>query len=250
MLPKKHRVRVGYLSDTGLKRHLNEDSLYVDEHIGLFLVADGMGGHNAGEVASSIAVEVISSLVEDGLNSGEDHIALIRHAILKANYAILEKSRTNVAWSGMGTTILVAMFGDDNLLLAHVGDSRAYSVGNRHIRQLTEDHTFVAEWLRQGLINRQQARTHHQRHGLTQALGVSLELDPDIQTLPWEYKQCLLLCSDGLTEMIEDEEILAITNSSANPQQACVKLVSAANQKGGVDNITVILVCPDKQTEI
>lgn len=247
MNARKTGFKVGYLTDSGLKRPLNEDSFYVSEDIGLFIVADGMGGHNAGEVASSTAVEAVSSFVSRRLNSEKDPIQLVRQAISRANQTILEKSLNNTAWSEMGTTILIALFLDHGLVLGHVGDSRAYSIGKGFIKQLTEDHTFVAEWLRQGLINRQQARTHHQRHGLTEALGVARELDPDIAIRSWEYTECLLLCSDGLTEMIEDEEILGIVDSSNDPQDACANLVAAANQRGGLDNITVILVCPDEQ---
>ncbi|MGA8833262.1 MAG: SpoIIE family protein phosphatase, partial [Desulfomonilaceae bacterium] len=133
-----------------------------------------------------------------------------------------------------------------DLVIGHVGDSRAYSIGKGRMKQLTQDHTFVAEWLREGRITREQARRHHQRHGLTEALGVMKDVEPEITIWPWAGHQCLLLCSDGLTEMIEDEEILTIIESAGNPQQACANLAAEANQKGGRDNITVILVCPVK----
>ena len=243
----KKKFKVGYLTDCGLERSLNEDSFYVNEDIGLFIVADGMGGHNAGEVASSFAVTVVSAIIEEELPVAKDPVELVNQAISRANATILEKSLNNTAWNEMGTTLLVALFADHGLVIGHVGDSRAYSVGGCQIKQLTEDHTFVAEWLKEGRINKEQARTHRQRHGLTEALGVTKEVEPDISVRPWdESSGCLLLCSDGLTEMIEDEEILAIVDSSSNPQQACSNLVAAANQKGGVDNITVILVCQEK----
>ncbi len=243
---KNTRFRVGYLTDPGRKRNLNEDSFYVNEDIGLFIVADGMGGHNAGEVASSIAVTGVSNLIEGGIASAKDPVELVRQGMSNANETILKNSMNNTAWSEMGTTLLVALFTNHNLVIGHVGDSRAYSIGKGQIRQLTQDHTFVAEWLREGRITKEQARRHHQRHGLTEALGVMKDVEPEITVLPWEVLKCLLLCSDGLTEMIEDDEILAIIDSTGNPQQACANLVATANQKGGRDNITVILVCPNE----
>ncbi len=240
---KNAGLKIGYLTDPGRQRNLNEDSFYVNQDIGLFIVADGMGGHNAGEVASSIAVTVVSNLIEGGIASAKDPVELVRQGMSNANETILENSMNNTAWSEMGTTLLVALFADHGLVIGHVGDSRAYSIGKGRIRQLTQDHTFVAEWLREGRITKEQARSHHQRHGLTEALGVTKDVESEITIWPWECHQCLLLCSDGLTEMIEDEEILATINSSDNPQQACANLVAMANQKGGRDNITVILVC-------
>ncbi|MGO8822246.1 MAG: protein phosphatase 2C domain-containing protein, partial [Desulfomonilaceae bacterium] len=168
--------RVGYLTDPGRQRNLNEDSFYVNEDIGLFIVADGMGGHNAGEVASSIAVTVVSNLIEEGLASTKDPVELVRRGMSNANETILEKSLNNTAWSEMGTTLLVALFTDHELVIGHVGDSRAYMIGKGRIRQLTQDHTFVAEWLREGRITKEQARRHHQRHGLTEALGVTKDV--------------------------------------------------------------------------
>ncbi len=243
---KNARFKVGHLTDPGRQRNLNEDSFYVNRDIGLFIVADGMGGHNAGEVASSIAIAVVSSFIEGGFDSTKDPIELVRRGMSKANETILKNSMNNTAWSEMGTTLLVALFVDHDLVIGHVGDSRAYSIGKGPMKQLTQDHTFVAEWLRDGRITKEQARRHHQRHGLTEALGVMKDVEPEITIWPWEGHQCLLLCSDGLTEMIEDEEILAIIDSAGNPQQACANLVAMANQKGGRDNITVILVCPEK----
>jgi protein phosphatase len=238
-------LKVGYLTDPGRQRNLNEDSFYVNQDIGLFIVADGMGGHNAGEVASSIAVTVVSNLIEGGIASAKDPVELVRQGMSIANETILENSMNNTAWSEMGTTLLVALFVDHGLVIGHVGDSRAYSIGKGRIGQLTQDHTFVAEWLREGRISKEQARRHHQRHGLTEALGVTKDVESEIAILPWKRSECLLLCSDGLTEMIEDEEILAIIDSADNPQQACANLVAMANQKGGLDNITVKLVCPN-----
>jgi PPM family protein phosphatase len=212
----------------------------------LFVLADGMGGHNAGEVASALAVALVSALIEEELESAEDFAELVREAIAKTNTVILNKSVNNTAWSEMGATLVVALLRDSEMIIAHVGDSRAYSVTQGEMIQLTEDHTFVADWLKKGLITKEQARTHHQRHGLTEALGVTDEVETELLVRPRATDECLLLCSDGLTDMVDDEEILEILAAAPNPQQACHSLVEAANVKGGTDNISVILVCPNQ----
>ena len=236
-------MKVGYLTDTGKQRPNNEDNLHVDEDLGLFIVADGMGGHNAGEVASKIAVEVAAEFVRAELRAGKEVEGIFREALANANRSIFEKASVNPAWSDMGTTLLMALATDHKVVIGHVGDSRAYLIGKGKIEQLTEDHTFVFEWLKEGLITKDEARSHSARHGLTEVLGVSDEAEVDVAVWPWEKNACLLLCSDGLTDMIEDEEILAIVESVSDPQQACNKLVTAANREGGEDNITVILAC-------
>lgn len=237
-------LRVGYASDPGRCRPTNEDCLHVNEHVGLFIVADGMGGHKAGEVASTLATTVVAQLVQEGLVRASSPEKLLRSAINEANRTILEKSLEETAWSEMGTTVLVALLREENWYIAHVGDSRAYMIADGAIEQITQDHTFVAEWLKEGLITEQEARTHAQRHGLTETLGVTDDADIAIDIRPWKPKGCLLLCSDGLTDMIEDSEIKVIVESFTNPDQACAQLVEAANRRGGEDNITVILICP------
>ena len=238
-------MKVAYSTDVGKTKDLNEDSLYLNEDLGLFIVADGMGGHNAGEVASNLAVTIIGAFIAEGLASAHNAAELVRSAVEKANEIILQKSLHQTAWSEMGTTVLVALLQDDQAIIAHVGDSRAYMLRDGALEQLTEDHTFVAEWLKEGLITKEEARTHSQRHGLTEAVGVTDEVEIDVSVRPWDDSGCLLLCSDGLTDMIEDEEILDILTSSTEPAHACRRLVDAANQKGGRDNITVVLVCPE-----
>jgi len=236
-------LEIGHRTVSGKHRSINQDSLYVDTDLGLFIVADGMGGHNAGEVASGIAVEVIARSVREGLKAGKVGEDLIREAIAKANETILEKSLNNPAWEEMGTTALAALVIDHQVIIGHAGDSRAYRIRRGEIRQLTDDHTFVFEWLKEGLITKEEARTHSQRHGLTEALGVTEELEGEVAVWPWEDNLCLLLCSDGLTDMLDDHEILEIVEASSQPQQACNALVDAARHRGGKDDITVILVC-------
>ena len=236
-------MKVAYLTDPGKHRPSNEDSLYVDEDAGLFIVADGMGGHNAGEVASKIAVEVTAESVREGLQGGKRSNQVVRDAFVSANKSIFQKALSNPAWEEMGTTLLMACTIDHQVIIGHVGDSRAYLISKGNIERFTEDDTFVFEWLKEGLITKEEARSHHARHGLTEALGVTDEVEVHLAIWPWEREACLLLSSDGLTDMIEDEEILAIVESASDPQQACNKLVTAANREGGEDNITVILVC-------
>jgi PPM family protein phosphatase len=236
-------LKVGYLTDPGKRRPSNQDSLHIDQDLGLFIVADGMGGHNAGEVASKIAVEVTEQFVRMGLQAGKEAEEVFREALANANRSILEKASGNPAWSDMGTTLLMALATDHKVIIGHVGDSRAYLIRKGKIEQITEDHTFVYEWLKQGLITREEARSHSARHGLTEVLGVNDEVEADVAIWPWEGDLCMLLCSDGLTDMLEDNEILSIIECASEPQVACNNLVTAANGKGGEDNITVILVC-------
>jgi len=202
-----------------------------------------MGGHNAGEVASALAVEMAVRSVLKGLKAGNDPTLVLREAIADANALIFNKSLNNPAWEEMGSTVVMALKGIHQVTIGHVGDSRAYFVRRDEIRQLTNDHTFVYEWFKAGKITLQQARTHSQRHGLTEVLGVTEEVEGEVAAWPLEDDTCLLLCSDGLTDILEDHEILHIVNTSSRPQQACQALVSAAKTKGGRDDMTVILVC-------
>ncbi len=242
-ISEESTLKVGWLTDPGKQREINEDSLYVDENLGLFIVADGMGGHNAGEVASRMAVQVTAKSVREGLEAGKEADRVVREAIAQANRSIFENALNNPAWEEMGTTLLIALAVPPQVIIGHVGDSRAYSILKGEIKQLTDDDTFVFEWMKEGLITKEQARSHRARHGLTEALGVADDVETEVVVRPWERSACLLLCTDGLTDMLEDEEILAIVGSAPEPQQACNDLVTAANIKGGEDNITVIMIC-------
>lgn len=243
MEPEAH-VRIGYKTHTGRVRSLNEDSLLVDPDLGLFIVADGLGGHNAGDVASSLAVRVISGRIRDGLSAGRNPVFLLQRAVMAANDVILTKADEKSQWRDMGTTIAVALLNDDHFLLCHVGDSRIYSLSDGSVNRLTIDHTFVEEWVKSGLISRDEARIHAARHGLTMALGVDDDIEPVLACLPWSGNECLLLCTDGLTEMLDERTLLRIIQDCDQPEQACEMLVDQANKAGGIDNITVILICP------
>ena len=236
-------LRIGFKSRKGNARPTNEDAYLADENLGLFIVADGMGGHNAGQVASRIAVENISDVISEQLSSGQDPVTIMNHAITTANRTILDSAAWLPEWANMGTTVVIALIKDRRLTISHVGDSRAYLIRNGDMVQLTEDHSFVAESLKQGLITREQAKTHQSRHGLTMALGIEEEVEPETTEAQWESETCILLCSDGLIDMLDDSEILQIIEGVENPQAGCDALVERATQKGNKDDVTVILVC-------
>jgi serine/threonine protein phosphatase PrpC len=238
------RMRVAHQTHTGEGRESNEDSLLVDADMGLFVVADGMGGHNAGEIASSLAVRKIAECVRKGLHDDEDPGDLMEGSINAAHEVIVETSAQRPDLAEMGTTVVIALVKGDRLWTAHVGDSRAYLIGKGMIRQMTHDHTFIADLLAEGRITVEQAKSHGARHGLHMALGAGDELRPDIAEWTWEEDDCLLLCSDGLTDTLDDDEILGIMKYAADAGEACADLVTRAREKGGRDDITVILVCP------
>lgn len=249
-LGKKPKVcwKVGYKTDVGKIREINEDSLYVDQENGIFVVADGMGGHEGGEIASGIAVEIIPESLKDAISREdmveEDIYKIIMKALFKANDSIRMKAEENSLLRGMGTTIVLAFCYDNDLYISHIGDSRAYLIRNGFIKQLTEDHSVVVQMVKAGNITKEEAKTHRFKHMLSQALGTSLHIAPDIQKFHWEKEDYILLCTDGLTDMLEDQELLStiLECSKGEPDEGCEMLVDLANRKGGKDNITTILL--------
>jgi serine/threonine protein phosphatase PrpC len=236
-------VKVCHKSCVGTKRELNQDRFLVDLDIGLFIVADGMGGHNAGEIASTIAISELSNSIREGLKSGTNVSVLLRESVLKAHKAIFENAMKHRDRRDMGTTVAIAVAQTDQVWLCHVGDSRVYLVGRDSIEKLTVDHTFVAEWVEEGRITPSEARIHGARHGLTMALGIDDDVEPEIRKVSWRNGQCILICSDGLTDMLEDSAILQIVKEFADPDAVCTELMTQASNRGGEDDITVILVC-------
>ncbi len=207
-----------------------------------------MGGHAAGEVASSIAVEVITSFLNEALPNG-DGIEIrsgLLQAIAQASHAIQIRAAEDSSLTGMGTTVVVVLVRGGLLHIAHIGDSRAYLMREGSLRQLTSDHSVVAEMTRAGVITPTEAHNHHLGNILSRCLGAESIPQVDIQAIPWGNQDCLLLCSDGLNNMVDDREIETILASyHANLEHACEALVEAANSKGGKDNISVILACPE-----
>ena len=241
---------IGAATDTGMVRNINEDCFTVDLDLGLFVVADGVGGQNAGEVATNMAIEIIKRhIVEhDALNepyhdefSHETNKML--NGIRMANSAIYESGQQNIEQRGMATTISSVHVNGDVMALAHVGDSRIYRIRGDCLEQLTKDHTLIEEQLKYGIISIEEAKNSAYKNALLKALGAeeTIQIDADEDVLldhDW-----LLLCTDGLSNMIEEDEITRIIRSSeSNPQRACEKLVEVANRNGGTDNITVVLV--------
>jgi len=222
-------------TDVGRQRTANEDSLVVMPP--LFAVADGMGGARAGEVASAVAVEA----VEDARESSEPAEAQLAGIIRDANRRIYELAAGDESRRGMGTTLTLAKLHGDEVSLAHVGDSRAYRLRGGELQQLTRDHSLVAELERSGQITAEAAEHHPQRSIITRALGPEPDVEVDTYTLAGREDDVFLICSDGLTSMISDEEVSSILRSAGSLDEAADALVRAANQSGGKDNITVIL---------
>lgn len=249
ILGKKPKVhwKTGYKSDIGKVREINEDSFYLDQEGGIFVVADGMGGHEGGEVASEMAVKIIPESLKDTISKDaleENIYDVIMKALLKANEGIRMKAEEDPLLRGMGTTIVLALCHSDDIYISHVGDSRAYLIRNRSIKQLTEDHSVVVQMVKAGNITKEEAKTHRFKHMLSQALGTSIHIAPDIQKFRWEKEDYILLCTDGLTDMLDDQELLStvLECSEGEPEEGCEMLVDLANKKGGKDNITAILL--------
>lgn len=225
------------LSDTGRRRRHNEDSYICNPP--LFAVADGMGGAQAGEVASGLAAAVLGEADAEA-GGGEERIAAL---IQEANRRVFQRSSEDAATSGMGTTMTVALVDPPTgtIALGHVGDSRAYRVRGGALEQLTDDHSLVGELTRSGRLSAEEAVSHPQRSVITRALGTEPEVDVDTFTVEAEPDDVYLLCSDGLTDMVSDEQILALVAGSGDLETAARGLVDAANAGGGEDNITVVL---------
>ncbi|HJQ50774.1 MAG TPA: Stp1/IreP family PP2C-type Ser/Thr phosphatase [Gaiellaceae bacterium] len=222
-------------SDTGRRRRRNEDNYVVAPP--LFAVADGMGGAQAGEVASRLAASALEGGDSDGLNGPDRIDALIQ----EANRRIYDRASMDPTASGMGTTMTVALVEGMTVAIGHVGDSRAYLVRGEQMEQLTEDHSLVNELLKSGRLSEEEAHVHPQRSVITRAVGTDPDVDVDGFTIEAEEGDVFLLCSDGLTDMVEDEEILELVHANRDDLDKAVKsLVTAANRGGGEDNITAV----------
>ena len=222
-------------SDTGRRRRRNEDNYVVAPP--LFAVADGMGGAQAGEVASQLAASALEAGGSDGLEGTTAIDALIQ----EANRRIYDRASTDPTASGMGTTMTVALVEGMSVAIGHVGDSRAYLVRGEHMEQLTEDHSLVNELLKTGKLSEEEAQIHPQRSVITRAVGTDPDVDIDGFTIEAEEGDVFLICSDGLSDMVEDEEILELVHANREDLDKAVKaLVAAANRGGGEDNITAV----------
>ncbi|HEV2718786.1 MAG TPA: Stp1/IreP family PP2C-type Ser/Thr phosphatase [Thermoanaerobaculia bacterium] len=238
----------------GKQRQHNEDAFLVADEAKLYLVADGMGGHAAGEIASRIAVDSISEFI---LHTKEDDgtwphaydeqykrsTNRLMAAVKLANTRVLEAMRKDARLRGMGTTVVACLADDDTMSVAHVGDSRAYLVRDGQLSRLTNDHSWVFEQVQAGMLTEEEAEKHPLRNVITRALGGALSVIPDASEVASKPGDVYLLCSDGLTGMLPEEEILRVVNENKDDlERACQELIDRANERGGLDNVTAILV--------
>ncbi|HEY3809552.1 MAG TPA: Stp1/IreP family PP2C-type Ser/Thr phosphatase [Steroidobacteraceae bacterium] len=240
-------------TDTGKVREHNEDTIAYDSDIGLLVLADGMGGYNAGEVASGIAVKTIVGLVRDAVeredlrnhdaNAGLARASIIlRDAILRANKIIFQTARTQPQCEGMGTTVVGALFFDNRISIAHVGDSRLYRMRSAGFEQLTMDHSLLQELVDRGFYSPEEAQRAANKNYVTRALGVEPNVEVELQEHPVQKGDLYLICSDGLSDMVEDDDIhLTISTFGANLENATKQLIQLGNDNGGKDNISVVV---------
>jgi protein phosphatase len=246
-------VKAFGLTHVGRSRQHNEDSFRVEDDSKLFIVADGMGGHAAGEIASRIAVDSILEFItqtkeDDGTwphaydeqykRSTNRLVAAVRIA----NTRVLEAMRKDARLRGMGTTVVGCMADAETMSVAHVGDSRAYLIRGDKISRITNDHSWVFEQVQAGMLTEAEAEKHPLRNVITRALGGALQVTPDASEIVMQPGDVYLLCSDGLTGMVPEDEILRIVTGSDGLEAACEQLIAVANERGGLDNITAVLV--------
>lgn len=239
-------MQISGMTDVGRMRDHNEDHIAWNEAHGFALLADGMGGHNAGEVASAIAVETIQArLLSQEHRREDDAPALLSEAIDQANQTILAHAAEQPHCAGMGTTVVAVLFHGDGMTLAHVGDSRIYRLRGKQFRQMTTDHSLVQELVQNGYLTTEEARASANKNLITRALGIDTSVEVDVAHDNCESGDIFLMCSDGLTDLVPDEEIHTLLNLHAQDETldaAAAALVEMANEKGGVDNISVILI--------
>ena len=233
------------ITDIGRKRKVNQDFVYSSEKpvgnlASLFIVADGMGGHNAGDYASRLTVETV---VERSVRSQETNpVQILEDAIQSANALVRKRANEVPELKGMGTTIVAAVIDGRELCAANVGDSRLYVAGNGKIRQITKDHSWVEEMVRRGGIGKEEARNHPDKNIITRAVGAEETVKIDFFQVPLQEGDIVLMCTDGLTNMLEDEEIRMILDGARDIVEKTQGLVEAANERGGRDNISVVLI--------
>ena len=247
-------LEVASCTDPGMVRSHNEDSIAADPANGLLVLADGMGGYNAGEVASGMATTVIITEMQQALaemrpydidsrTNQEVAARLVREQVLKANTSIFQAAQSQPQYAGMGTTLVTCLFYDNRVLVAHLGDSRLYLLRDARFRQVTRDHSLLQEQIDSGLLTPDQAKNAQHKNLVTRALGIDPSVEPEIHEYPARPGDIYLLCSDGLCDMVDDEDIgMTLTALGGNLKMAAQHLVQMANDNGGRDNVSVILV--------
>ncbi len=240
-------MKVFAKSDVGKARDMNQDYYYIsgpEEQIKLFILADGMGGYNGGEIASSLATTSVKNYITNNFykieHDKESILNLIKNAVEYANMIVYEKSKENKELEGMGTTLDVCLIYNNRVYIGHVGDSRVYRIRKEFIRKLTVDHSYVEQLVKDGTITKEEAYNHPKKNMLMKALGCTAYVEPDVMVKGFIKDDILLMSSDGLTNMLKDEEIYNIIKD--NPELASEKLVQRANELGGYDNITVVII--------
>ena len=234
-------------SDIGKVREINQDSYYISDsldEVQLYMLADGMGGCQGGEIASKLAIQSAKNYIENNFKEiekdRESIIQLVGSSMEYANMIVYEKSKENKELEGMGTTLEVCLIYNSRAYIAHVGDSRIYRIRKDIIRQLTQDHSYVQTLVKEGTITKEEAKHHPKKNMLTKALGCNAFVEPDVMVRGFQKEDTLVICSDGLTNMVSKEEIFNLVTN--NFEIAPKELVDLANQNGGIDNITVITV--------
>ena len=243
-------LEVATATHSGMVRSHNEDSIAADADIGLAVLADGMGGYNAGEVASGIAVELIRTEVKSALAGGKAaelngtgaETLIAEHAV-RANAAIYQAAQSQPQYSGMGTTLVVALWHDNQMSVGHIGDSRLYRLRGESFEQVTRDHSLLQEQIESGMITKEQARHSQNENLVTRAVGIDPQVETELHTYTVQQGDIYLLCSDGLSDMVSDEDMqLTLSSLQTNLSLAAQQLVQQANDNGGRDNVSVILV--------
>jgi len=250
----KGKIRYCEFTHTGRVREHNEDAAAADLELGLMVLADGMGGYNAGEVASALAIKTVADMVKNGLEQDSRSLVddssglmrqsiVLRNAVMRANKIIWQTAQTQPQCRGMGTTIAACLFHDNRVSIAHVGDSRVYRLRNNRFEQLTLDHSLLQELVDRGFFSHEEAMRSANRNYVTRALGVEAVVEVEVQEESVRKGDVYLICSDGLSDMVEDEDIhLTISTFSANLKTAGEQLIQLANANGGRDNVSVCLI--------
>lgn len=239
------KARASGKSDIGKVRETNEDQYVIDEEVGFFAVADGMGGHAAGEIASDLAIQSVSDAMRKAAQAGDGREArrLIEDAVMAANRKICDSIAAHDDRRGMGTTMVILLAIGDKVVIGHVGDSRVYLLRDGRLRQLTSDHSWVNEQVKLGVLSQQEAHRHPMRNVVTRALGSRGDVKPDLAEENLQSGDAFLLCSDGLNVMLTDDLICeTLLAHKDDPEGACRELIRAANDRGGEDNTTVVVL--------
>ena len=234
-------------SDTGKVREMNQDAYYISDsssEVKLFILADGMGGYKGGEIASNLAIKCTKNYVENNFKDTpkdrENLIQLVASSMEYANMIVYEKSKENKEFEGMGTTLEVCLIYNNKIYIGHIGDSRIYRIRKDFMRKLTTDHSYVQKLVKDGTITKEEAEVHPKKNMLLKALGCNAFVDPDVSVKGFLKDDILLISSDGLTNMVKQEDIFQI--ATGNIEKAPQRLIDLANQHGGMDNITVIII--------